>query len=168
MLTYLLYSLTKSIEVSAARCLLNSKNLSRRKRNRILSKSGVSIDGVCTVTSPFFYEFGRINIGNNVFVNAGCVFLDNAPISIGANSLIGPNVTLTTASHAVDPEYRNEQVVSAPITIGENVWLGAGVVVLPGVSIGDNSVVAANSVVRSDVPPNVLIAGVPAVVKREL
>lgn len=82
--------------------------------------------------------------------------------------LIGPNVTLTTASHEVSPVLRGSGVTQAPISIGDNVWLGAGVVVLPGVKIGNNSVVAANSVVLSDVPENVLYAGTPAVFKRNI
>lgn len=168
MLTYLLSQLARFVTVSTARNLINSKNLSRKKRNRILGKSGVQFQGQCTVTTPFFYEFGHISIGHNVFINAGCVFLDNAAIKIGKNSLIGPNVTLTTATHSSDPIERHAGVISAPITIGENVWLGAGVVVLPGVTIGNNSVIAANSVVKSDVPDNVLFAGAPAKFKKKL
>lgn len=168
MLTYILSNFAKSLKVPVARNLLNSKNLPRKKRNSILAKSGVDFQGQCTVTTPFFYEFGRISIGHNVFINAGCVFLDNAHIKIGENSLIGPNVTLTTATHSCDPTQRHSGVISAPITIGENVWLGAGVVVLPGVTIGNNSVIAANSVVKSDVPENALFAGAPAKFKHYL
>ncbi|MDJ6851374.1 hypothetical protein LED50_18355 [Salmonella enterica] len=87
-----------------------------------------------------------------MYINAGCVFLDHAQISIGNDTLTGPNVTLTTASHEVSPALRGSGVTQTPISIGHNVWLGAGVVVLPGVKIGNNSVIAANSVVRSDVP----------------
>lgn len=168
MLTYFLCKFAKSVKVPAARNLINSKNLSRKKRNRLLAKSGVILRGESTVTTPFFYEFGNISIGHNVYINAGCVFLDNAVITIGENSLIGPNVTLSTASHPCDPTQRNTDLITAPITIGKNVWLGAGVVVLPGVSIGANSVIAANSVVKSNVPENVLYAGAPAIFKRNL
>lgn len=166
MLTYFLCNLAKSVKVPVARTLINSKNLSRKKRNRLLAKSGMTFLGECTVTIPFFYEFGQISIGHNVYINAGCVFLDNAAIKIGDNSLIGPNVTLSTASHPCDPEKRNVEVISAPITLGKNVWLGAGVVVLPGVTIRENSIIAANSVVNTDVPENVLYAGAPAIFKR--
>lgn len=168
MLTYFLYSFAKSVKAPTVRNLINSKNLSRKKRNRLLAKSGVVFHGESAVTTPFFYEFGRIEIGRKVYINAGCVFLDNASITIGDNSLIGPNVTLSTASHPCDPAHRNDGVISAPISIGKNVWLGAGVVVLPGVHIGNNSVIAANSVVKSSVPENVLFAGSPAVFKRNL
>lgn len=168
MLTYVLCNFAKSVKVPVARNLINNKNLSRKKRNCLLAKSGVILRGESAVTTPFFYEFGHISIGHNVYINAGCVFLDNATITIGENSLIGPNVTLSTASHPCDPEQRHNEVITAPITIGKNVWLGAGVVVLPGVTIGDGSVIAANSVVKSDVPENVLFAGAPAIFKRNL
>ncbi|HEY3984141.1 DapH/DapD/GlmU-related protein [Cedecea sp.] len=168
MLTYFLCNFAKSVKVPVARNLINSKSLSRKKRNRLLAKSGVSFRGESTVTTPFFYEFGHISIGHNVYINAGCVFLDNAAIKIGDNSLIGPNVTLSTASHPCDPVQRNTTVISAPITLGRNVWLGAGVVVLPGVTIGENSIIAANSVVNVNVPENVLYAGAPAIFKRHL
>ncbi|WP_079849704.1 sugar O-acetyltransferase [Salmonella enterica] len=168
MLTYLFSKLSKRLKVPTARALFNGKDLKRKKRNKILIKSGVSIKGECSITPPFFYEFGQITIGNGVFINAGCVFLDNAPITIGNDTLIGPNVTLTTASHETSPELRGNGVIKAPIKIGQNVWLAAGVVVLPGVTIGNNSVIAANSVVRSDVPENTLYAGAPAVFKRNI
>jgi len=82
--------------------------------------------------------------------------------------MIGPNVTLTTVSHHTDPTLRHGANIIAPIKIGENVWIGAGVVVLPGITIGDNSVIAANSVVTTDVPANCLYAGTPAKFKKAL
>lgn len=168
MLFYYLSKICKSIKVPCARTLFNAKNLSRKKRNTLLRKSGIVLDGETTIVAPFFYEFGKITIGENAYINSGCVFLDNAPISIGAHSLIGPNVTLTTANHPVSPEMRNSEVITSPIKIGCNVWLGAGVVVLPGVTIGDNSVIATNSVVTSNVPENTLFAGSPAIFKRNI
>ncbi|EHP9415824.1 acetyltransferase [Salmonella enterica] len=168
MLTYLFSTLRNKLKVPAARTLFNTQNLRRKSRNNLLIKSGVVIKGESAVTPPFFYEHGRITIGNSVFINAGCVFLDNEQISIGNDTLIGPHVTLATAGHEVSPELRGNGVTQAPINIGHNVWLGAGVVVLPGVNIGNNSVIAANSVVCSDVPENVLYAGTPAVFKRNI
>jgi acetyltransferase-like isoleucine patch superfamily enzyme len=168
MLIYYLSSMCKSIKVSRARSLFNAKNISRKKRNILLKKSGVTLDGESTIVAPFFYEFGKVIVGNNVYINSGCVFLDNAKISIGADSLIGPNVTLSTVSHPVSPALRNSEVITSSIKIGCNVWLGAGVVVLPGVTIGDNSVIAANSVVTSNVPENTLFAGSPAIFKRNI
>lgn len=168
MLTYLFSTLRTRLKVPTARNLFNTKNLRRKSRNKLLKKSGVVITGESAVTPPFFYEYGRITIGHGVYINTGCVFLDHAQISIGDNTLIGPNVTLTTASHETSPELRCSGVTQAPISIGHKVWLGAGVVVLPGVTIGNNSVIAANSVVRSDVPANTLYAGTPAVFKRNI
>ncbi|EIN9311814.1 sugar O-acetyltransferase [Salmonella enterica] len=168
MFTYLFSTLRNKLKVPAARTLFNTQNLRRKSRNKLLVKSGVVIEGEIAVTPPFYWEHGQITIGNSVFINAGCVFLDNAQISIGNDTLIGPHVTLATADHAVSPELRGNGVTQAPISIGHNVWLGAGVVVLPGVNIGDNSVIAANSVVCSDVPENVLYAGTPAVFKRSI
>ncbi|EPF5556799.1 TPA: DapH/DapD/GlmU-related protein [Salmonella enterica subsp. enterica serovar Saintpaul] len=168
MFTYFFSTLRNTLKVPAARTLFNTQNLRRKSRNKLLIKSGVVIKGESAVTPPFFYEHGRITIGKSVFINAGCVFLDNAQISIGNGTLIGPHVTLATANHAVSPELRGNGVTQAPISIGDNVWLGAGVVVLPGVNIGNNSVIAANSVVCSDVPENVLYAGTPAVFKRNI
>lgn len=162
MLTYLFSTLRNRLKVPTARNLFNTTNLRRKSRNKLLKK----IRGCHNWrkrSNPIFYEYGRITIGQGVYINTGCVFLDHASISIGDNTLIGPNVTLTTASHETSPELRCSGVTQAPISIGHKVWLGAGVVVLPGVTIGNNSVIAANSVVRSDVPENTLYAGSPAV-----
>lgn len=167
MLSYFISRVTNSIKVPVARRLLN-KNLSRRKSNNVLRASGVTIPDGCTVMPPFFYEFGNIEISKDVFINAGCVFLDNEKIRIGDGSLIAPHVTLSTARHYIEPEHRNDPVISKSITIGKNVWIGAGAVVLQGVTIGDNSVIAANSVVKEDVPANVLVAGSPASVKKTI
>ncbi|MGP1280832.1 DapH/DapD/GlmU-related protein [Serratia sp. CY31527] len=168
MLFFYTSSFCKNIKISRARAIINSRLLSNKIINTLLKKSGVLFDGDSVITPPFFYEFGKIKLGSNVYINASCNFLDNANISIGEDSLIGPNVTLTTANHIVDPALRHAEVITAPITIGKNVWIGAGVVVLPGIHIGDNSVIAANSVVTSNVPANSLFAGSPAKSKREI
>ncbi|GAB2952781.1 DapH/DapD/GlmU-related protein [Hafnia psychrotolerans] len=168
MLIYYLSGYCKVIKPARARNIFNVSHLESKKRNKILSKSEIVFEGNSSIIPPFFYEFGRIKIHDNVYINAGCIFLDNNNISIGCNTLIGPNVTLTSVTHPVDPAFRNTDIISSPIVIGDNVWIGAGVVVLPGVQIGRNSVIAANSVVKSDVPENVLFAGCPAVFKRNL
>lgn len=168
MLLYMISKFKKSLKVPTALNIINTTNLSRKKRNAVLAKAGIIFNGESAIMSPFFFEKGRIEVGEQVYVNANCTFLDHEKISIGCHTLIGPNVTLTTADHQVDPEHRNKGIISKPITIGKNVWLGAGVVVLPGVTIGDNSVVAANSVVRSDIEPGSLYAGAPAKFKRFL
>ena len=141
---------------------------------------GGAEDGVW-IEPPFFCEYGRhVTIGADTFVNTNCVFLDAAPIRIGANVLIGPGVQLLTVSHPVLAAERivpraEREVGSAPyrtwarpITIGDNVWLGAGAIVLPGVTIGDNAVIGAGSVVTADVPADTLALGQPCRVHREL
>lgn len=168
MLFYYLSRYCKSIKPRKAIGLFNGCGLSNKKSNIILSKAGVSFKGPSNIKPPFFFEFGRVEIHGGTYINAGCVFLDTNTITIGQGSLLGPHVTLTTVTHPVDPELRHKKAISAPIVIGENVWIGAGVVVLPGVTIGNNSVIAANSVVNSDVPSNVMYAGSPAVFKRNL
>lgn len=168
MLAYYLSRYCKKIKTLKARTLINTKALSTKRNNVLLRKAGFIINGSPYITAPFFFEFGNITIEDNVYINSGCVFLDNEHISIGQDSLIGPNVTLSTVTHPVSPASRNDAVIKKPIILGKNVWLGAGVVVLPGVSIGDNSVVAANSVVNKDIPANCLYAGSPAVFKRNL
>lgn len=168
MLNHFFCRFSRTIKPSVACQLFNTRHLSPKTSRRLLAKSGVVFNGKSVIMAPFFYEFGQITLGQGVYINAGGVFLDNAPISIGDGSLIGPNVTLTTASHPVDPAQRHACVIAKPITIGENVWLGAGVVVLLGITIGNNSVIAANSVVNADVPENMLYAGAPARCKRVL
>lgn len=116
------------------------------------------------VRAPVFVDYGfNIEIGDDVFVNYGLMALDVGRIVIGDHCQIGPNVQLLTPTHPVEPGPRRDKVESSePITLGANVWLGGGVVVLPGVSIGDDSVVGAGSVVTSDIPAGVVAVGNPA------
>lgn len=116
------------------------------------------------IQQPFQCDLGfEITIGRNVFINYNCVMLDCAPIIIGDNTLIGPNVGLYAASHPLSPERRLAgNCWAAGITIGKNVWIGGSAVILPGVTIGDNAVVGAGSVVTKDVPKNAVVAGNPA------
>ena len=122
------------------------------------------------VRTPFFCDYGyNISLGTNVFVNYNCVFLDCASIIVGHRVQIGPAVQLLAADHPRDPAKRRAGLEMArPIDIGPNVWLGAGALVLGGVSIGANSVIGAGSVVTRDVPPDVVAAGNPCRVVREL
>ncbi|TDC38006.1 sugar O-acetyltransferase [Micromonospora sp. 15K316] len=116
------------------------------------------------VRPPFYCDYGaRIRLGARCFVNFNAVFLDVAPITIGADVQIGPNVQLLTPTHPVEPEPRRAKWESArPITIGDNVWLGGGAIVLAGVDVGANTVVGAGAVVTRDLPPNVVALGNPA------
>ncbi|MDZ5664060.1 DapH/DapD/GlmU-related protein [Nocardioides sp. S-58] len=115
-----------------------------------------------TVFPPFHSEFGKnLSLGEDVFINLGCRFQDTGGITIGDGTLIGHGSTVTTLNHAVDP-HRRADMVPAPVVIGRKVWLGAGVTVVPGVTIGDGAIVGAGAVVTRDVPPDVVVAGVPA------
>ena len=132
---------------------------------RILRHVG---EGV-VVRPPFFCEYGAITIGDRTFVNVDAVMLDVMPITIGAACQIGTRVQLLTATHPVDPEPRRVGwEYGEPITIADNVWLGSGVIVCPGVSIGKDTVVGAGAVVTRDLPARVVAGGVPARVLREI
>jgi len=111
---------------------------------------------------PFFTDCGKnIHLGKNVFINAGCRFQDQGGIYIGDGTFIGHNVILATLNHDLNPNTRAD-MYPKPIHIGKKVWIGSGAIVLPGVSIGDNSVIAAGSVVTKNVPENVVYGGNPA------
>lgn len=149
----------------------------RRVLERLLGSVG---DGVW-IEPPFFCDYGaHVHIGVQTFVNVNCVFLDSAEIRIGANVLIGPGVQLLTVTHPVRAADRIVRVAAddagtapyrthaRPITIGDDVWLGAGSIVLPGVSIGAGTTIGAGSLVTTDIPPNVLAYGQPCRVQRDL
>ncbi|MEL5355062.1 DapH/DapD/GlmU-related protein [Serratia nevei] len=168
MLKYFTYLLRKKVKPCHARLFFNNSTSSKKKKHSIISKSGVKVSSEANIMTPFYYEYGNIEIIGDVFVNANCTFLDDEKIIINDGSMIGPNVTLSTVSHHVTPENRHDKNITAPITIGKNVWICAGAVILPGVTIGDNSVIGANSVVNCNVPENTLYAGTPAVFKKNL
>jgi acetyltransferase-like isoleucine patch superfamily enzyme len=123
---------------------------------------GQNIDLSTTILAPFSTNFGKhTTIGKNVFINHGCSFLDLGGITIEDDVLIGPQVKLVTENHPVDPSNRKSLDLKS-IHIGKNVWLGAGSIILPGVTVGENSIVAAGAVVTKDVPSNTIVGGVPA------
>lgn len=119
---------------------------------------------------PLFVDYGEnIHIGAGTFVNFNLTALDVAAIRIGEDCQIGPNVQLLTSTHPIDPQPRRDKLeAAAPITIEDNVWLGGGVIVCPGVTIGANSVIGAGSVVTKDIPAGVVAVGNPARVIREI
>ena len=168
MIRYYYYLLKKRLSPAKACLFFNTSYISRRKRNKILCKSGIKISSQTTIMTPFYYQFGNIEFSGDVLINTGCNFLDNNKITIKTGTMIGPNVTLSTVTHHTDPTIRHDTNIFSPIEIGENVWIGAGAVVLPGITIGDNSIIAANSVVTADVPANCLYAGTPAKFKKSL
>ena len=117
---------------------------------------------------PFNTEFGQnTHLGEGVFINMGCMFQDTGGIWIGDRTLIGHGTILTTINHGWDPEHRGDMVM-APIHIGSDVWFGACVTVVPGVTIGDGAIIGAGSVVTKDVPARTVVAGVPARPIREV
>ncbi|WP_087508318.1 sugar O-acetyltransferase [Cellulomonas iranensis] len=122
------------------------------------------------VKPPLAVDYGEnVHIGARTFVNSNLTALDVARITIGEDCQIGPNVQLLTPTHPVDPQPRRDKLEAAlPIVLGDNVWLGGGVIVCPGVTIGDNTVVGAGSVVVRDLPANVVAVGNPARVVREI
>jgi len=131
-------------------------------RKRLSVVMGTEIDESTIVFAPFFTNFGRfIKIGKDVFVNHACTFLDMGGITLEDNVLIGPKVNLITENHPMEPENR-KSLVCRPIVVKRNAWVGAAATILPGVTIGENAVVAAGAVVTRDVPANTIVAGVPA------
>ena len=122
------------------------------------------------IKPPLYVDYGTfITVGARTFINYNLTALDVAPIIIGEDCQIGPNVQLLTPTHPVEPRPRRDRLEAAkPITIGDNVWLGGGAIVLPGVAIGDNSVIGAGAVVTRDVPANCVAVGNPARVVREI
>jgi acetyltransferase-like isoleucine patch superfamily enzyme len=129
--------------------------------------TGRPADPIPHLIPPVYSDCGlNIRVGRDVFINQGCRLDDIGGIELGDGVMIGPGARLISAGHPLDPARRRRQVTAAPIVVGRNVWIGAGATVLQGVTIGDDAVVAAGAVVTRDVPPAVLVAGVPARVVR--
>lgn len=120
------------------------------------------------IEPPFFCDYGsNIRAGDNLYLNAGCVVLDCAAVTIGTNVLIGPGVHIYAATHPTDPAVRRTgRELAAPVTIGDDVWIGGGAILCPGVTVGDGTTIAAGSVVVRDVPAGVVVAGNPGRVVR--
>ena len=137
-------------------------------RRRLLTELLGGFGEGSEVRPPFRCDYGyQTSFGARSFANFGLVVLDVATVTIGDDVQIGPNVQLLTPTHPVEPELRRAKLEAAePIVIGDNVWLGGGVIVLPGVTIGENTVVGAGAVVTEDLPPNAVAVGNPARVVR--
>jgi len=142
---------------------MNSSYQSPQQIRELMSRlTGRAIDPSFFMLPPFYTDFGKnIRVGKNVFINHSCEFMDRGGITLGDNVLIGPKVNLVTINHPVDPALRRS-TYCAPIVIKKNAWLGVSVSVMPGVTIGENAIVAANSVVTKDVAANTLVGGIPA------
>lgn len=133
---------------------------------QLLGKTGNNF----TIEPPFHCDYGQlIEIGEAFYANFNLTILDCAPVKIGHNVMCAPNVSILTATHPIDPEIRNSELEYAlPITIGSSVWLGAGGIILPGVTIGDNCVIGAGSVVTKSIPANCVAVGNPCRVIRQI
>ena len=120
------------------------------------------------VEPPFYFCYGRhIRLGKNTYINVNCNFIDDGMITIGENVLFGPAVTIATVGHPLKPTMR-EYMYTDPVTIGNNVWIGAGAVILPGVTLHRGAVVAAGAVVKEDVPADTVVGGIPAKVIKKV
>lgn len=141
------------------------------KRNALLKEMFAEIGENCYIEPPFHSNFGgsHVHFGSNVYANFNLTLVDDTHIYVGNNTMFGPNVTVATAGHPILPELRQQGYqYNAPIHIGENCWIGAGALILPGITIGDNVVIGAGSVVTKDIPSNVVAVGNPCRILREI
>ncbi|EKO3852593.1 sugar O-acetyltransferase [Vibrio harveyi] len=140
------------------------------KRSNILNHLLASVGKNCYIEPPLRANWGcHTHLGDNVYANFNLTLVDDTHIYIGDHVMIGPNVTIATAGHPIDPELRRDIAqFNIPVHIGNNVWIGANSMVLPGVTIGENSVIGAGSVVTKDIPANVVAVGNPCRVLREI
>ncbi len=149
----------KTIRLSSA---LNTSTDVDQIRDRLSEIIQSQIDISTTIFVPFYTNFGQhIQIGKRVFINHACTFLDLGGITIEDDVLIGPKVNLITENHPVDPSTRKSLVLGS-IRVKKNAWIGAGATILPGITIGENAIVAAGAVVTKDVPANAIVGGIPA------
>ncbi|MFO1155707.1 MAG: sugar O-acetyltransferase [Rhodospirillales bacterium] len=145
----------------------SSPEASADRRNLLLELFG-KLGERFEIEPPFFCDYGwNIIAGDNLYMNAGCVVLDCAAVIIGANVLIGPGVHIYAATHPTDPAVRRTgRELAAPVTIGDDVWIGGGAILCPGVTIGGGTTIAAGSIVVGDIPAGVVAAGNPCRVMR--
>ena len=141
------------------------------EKTALLQQMFAEIGEGCYIETPFHSNFGgrHVHFGNYVYANFNLTLVDDTHIYVGDYTMIGPNVTLATAGHPIEPSLRQKGMqYNMPLHIGTNCWLGAGVIVLPGVTIGDNTVIGAGSVVTRDIPANVVAVGNPCRVLRPI
>jgi maltose O-acetyltransferase len=124
----------------------------------------------CYIEPPFYCDYGyNTDIGRKFYANHGCIILDVCKVKIGRNVMLGPNVQIITSSHPMDSKLRTQGLeYGEPISIGDNVWIGAGAIILPGVTIGNNSVIGAGSIVTENIPENKVAVGNPCKVMRNI
>ena len=143
----------------------------QKKRQELMKEMFAEIGENCYLEPPFHANWGgaHMHLGDSVYANFNFTAVDDSHIYIGSYTMIGPNVTVATAGHPILPELREKAYqFNMPVHIGRNCWIGAGAVIMPGVTIGDNSVIGAGSVVTKDIPANVVAYGNPCRVAREI
>ena len=142
----------------------NAAGLSDEERYALLAQRFASVGEQALIRPPFFCDHGHnISLGAGAFLNYNCIVLDVEPVSIGEGTAIGPAVQILAADHPRDPRLRRQQVrFGRPVTIGANVWIGGGAIILPGVTIGDDAIVGAGSIVTRDVAAGATVVGNPA------
>lgn len=141
------------------------------KRSKLLKEMFAEIGDGCYIEPPLRANWGGhfVHFGKNIYANFNLTLVDDTHIYVGDATMFGPNVTIATAGHPILPELREQAYqYNMPVRIGKNCWLGAGVIVMPGVTIGDNTVIGAGSVVTKDIPANVVAVGNPCRVMREI
>lgn len=149
----------------------STRPLEQEKRNALLKKMFGKIGDNCTIEPPFHANWaGRhVYMGDYVYANFNLTLVDDADIHIGNRVMFGPNVTIATANHPINPGLREKSLqYNRSVSIGNNVWIGSGAILVPGVTVGDNSVIGAGSVVTKDIPANVVAVGNPCRVIREI
>ena len=141
------------------------------KRTKMLKEMFAKIGEGCYIEPPLHSNWGghHVHFGKNIYANYNLTLVDDTHIYVGDYTMFGPNVTIATAGHPILPELREQGYqYNAPVRIGKNCWIGAGVVIVPGITIGDNVVVGAGSIVTKDLPDNVVAVGNPCKVLREV
>ena len=149
----------------------NTRPLEQDKRQALLKEMFAEIGTNCYIEPPFFSNWGGRNVhfGDNIYCNFNTTLVDDTHIYVGDNTMFGPNVIVATAGHPINAELRSKGYqYNAPVRIGKNCWIGAGALIMPGVTIGDDVVIGAGSVVTKDIPSGVVAVGNPCKVLREV
>lgn len=173
----LYYPLEEEMVELQTRCLekLYDYNMSRpaqrEKRKQLLGEMFAAVGEGCYIEPPFYASFGgrHVYLGEHVYANFNLTLIDDTYIYVGDYTMFGPNVTIATAGHPILPELREKELqYNAPVRIGRNCWIGAGAVIVPGVTVGDDVVIGAGSIVTRDIPDRVVAVGNPCRVLREV
>jgi len=143
----------------------------QEEKTALLKKMFAGIGENCYIETPFHANFGgkHVYFGHHIYANFNLTLVDDTFIYVGSYTMFGPNVTVATASHPISPEHRKQDYqYNMPVHIGSNCWIGAGAIILPGVTIGDDTIIGAGSIVTSDIPPDVIAVGNPCKIMRKI